>query len=221
MIKNIILSFIIITTPLIASDYSIKVLTGAETQSLLPFVANLRINIFREYPYLYEGNFKEEMDDLEHCAQLLHNALAIAYYKNTPVGFLYGIPLTEFASHFENSVIDLFKNKDLDPAICYYFADIIILPEHRGNHLSSRLFTALENYAQEQGYLSGSFITESHDKHPLKPDNYKSLDPLWNSLNYNKTGLMSYGSWQTHQPDGSVSRQQHSADIWFKDFLKK
>lgn len=209
-----------ITTVLIASEnnnsYSIKLLTKEEVTPLLPFVANLRINIFREYPYLYEGNFKEEMDDLEHCAKLPKNALAIAYHEDTPVGFLYGIPLVEFAPHFENSVLDLFKEKNLEPESCYYFADIIILPEHRGNNLSKKLFDALEMYAQEQGYRSASFITESHESHPLKPINYKSLDPLWNSLQYKKTDLTSYGSWLTHQPDGSITRQRHSADIWFK-----
>lgn len=206
---------------LIASEndsYIIRIHTKEDLQEVFPFVAHCRINVFREYPYLYEGNFGEEMNDLEHCAQFMHNAVAIAYYKSIPVGFLYGMPFVEFAPHFESPVIDLFKDNNLIPETCYYFADIIILPEHRGNNLSKKLFSALEHYAQKQGYCSASFITESHDIHPLKPINYKSLDPLWNSLHYKKTGLVSYGSWQTHQPDGSISRQRHSADIWLKNF---
>jgi GNAT superfamily N-acetyltransferase len=217
----LILTFLTITTTIpqeISNPYTIKVLTQEKMEPLLPFIATLRINIFKEYPYLYDGDFKEEMDDLEHCAQLPNNALAIAYYKDIPVGFLYGIPLIEFASHFENPVIDLFKNKNLDPTTCYYFGDIIILPEHRGNHLSKELFDTLEAYAQKQGYNSASFITESHDIHPLKPTNYKSLDPLWTSLKYKKIGLTSYSSWKTHQPDGNIARQRHFADIWFKNF---
>ncbi|MEO9257235.1 MAG: GNAT family N-acetyltransferase [Crocinitomicaceae bacterium] len=208
------------TTPSENNPYTIKIFTKDDVSPLLLFVATLRINIFREYPYLYEGNLKEEMDDLEHCAQLTNNALAIAFYKETPVGFLYGIPLKEFASHFENPVLDLFREKNLNPETCYYFADIIVLPEHRGNSLSKKLFNVLEVYAQEQGYHSASFITESHDIHPLKPANYKSLEPLWHSLQYKKTRLTSYGSWQTHQPDGSIARQKHSADIWFKNLKK-
>lgn len=214
----ILLSFIFITTTACenSNPYSIKLLTNQEVTPLLPFVASLRINVFREYPYLYDGNFKEEMDDLEHCAQLPHNAIAIAYHKNTPIGFLYGIPLVEFQSHFENPVIDLFKEKNLQPETCYYFADVIILPEHRGNHLTKKLFDVLEAYAQENGYSSASFITENHEVHPLKPVDYKSLAPLWTYLQYKKTGLQSEGSWQTHQPDGSIKKQKHLADIWFK-----
>ena len=201
-----------------SNPYTIKIVTQENMKPLLPFVATLRINIFREHPYLYDGDFKEEMDDLEHCTQLSDNAIAVAYYKDTPVGFLYGLSLAAFTPHFENPVGDLFKEKNLDPATCYYFGDIIILPEHRGNHLSEKLFDTLETYAQKQGYKSASFITESHEAHPLKPANYKSLDPLWTALKYKKTGLTSYGSWQTHQPDGTIKKQQHSADIWFKKF---
>jgi len=212
--------FTFITNTLNKDHYNIKIFTKEDVKPFLPFIAQLRINIFRDYPYLYEGNLKEEMDDLEHCSQLIDNALAIAFHQDTPVGFLYGIPLIEFSSHFENPVIDLFKEKELTPETCYYFADIIILPEHRGNNLSKKLFNALETYAQERGYHSASFITESHESHPLKPLNYKQLEPLWYSLQYKKTGLTSYGSWQTHQPDGSVIRQRHSADIWFKYLTK-
>lgn len=202
------------------NPYSIKLLTKEELKPLLPFVAALRIKIFREYPYLYEGDFIEEMEDLRNCSQKSHNAVAIACHNNIPIGFLYGIPLTEFASHFENPVVDLFKEKKLAPETCYYFADIIILPEHRGNHLSKKLFDTLETYAQEQGYCSASFITESHEFHPLKPVDYKSLDPLWNSLNYKKTGLVSHGSWQTHKADGTIVKELHVADIWFKNLTK-
>ena len=219
--KKIFLNLLLFTfTIAVASEnnnpYTIKLLTKEEVKPLLPFVATLRINIFREYPYLYDGNLKEEMDDLEQCAQVPHNALAIAYHKETPIGFLYGIPLIEFKSHFENPVVDLFKDKNLAPETCYYFADVIILPEHRGNGLTKKLFDTLEIYAQEQGYCSASFITESHDIHPLKPVDYKPLEPLWKYLQYKKTGLQSEGSWLTHQPDKSVTKQKHVADIWFK-----
>lgn len=223
MKKIFLISIILISHIITAGEnnpYTVKIFTKEAVNEFLPFVATIRINIFKEYPYLYEGNFDEEMVDLESCAQLTDNAIAIAYHHETPVGFLYGIPLVEFAPHFENPVVELFNDKKLSPETCYYFADIIILPEHRGKNLSKKLFDALETYAQEQGYTSASFITESHDIHPLKPLDYKSLDPLWSSLQYKKTGLTSYGSWQTHQPDGSIARQRHSAEIWFKNLKK-
>jgi hypothetical protein len=80
--------FFIFTTIILSENnpYSIKIFTKEELYLQLPFVANLRINIFREYPYLYDGNFNEEMNDLQQCAKLEDNAIAIAYHHDTPNG---------------------------------------------------------------------------------------------------------------------------------------
>ncbi|HLC06649.1 MAG TPA: GNAT family N-acetyltransferase [Candidatus Babeliales bacterium] len=199
------------------NPYSIKVLTQDELKTLLPFVAQLRVNIFRNYPYLYDGNIAEEMDNLEKYAQHNNSALAIAYYNENPVGFLCGSDLIHYSVHFENSVADLFKGVDLNIENYYYCADIIILPEHRGKYLAPQLFDAIENYAQQKGYTACCFITEHHENHPLKPRDHKSLVPLWNSLNYKKSALITYASWQTHQVDGTIKLEQHPLIFWLKN----
>ncbi len=220
-----ILTSLFIFTALVSSenkeDYIIKILTQEEIKPLIPFVAQARITVFRDYPYLYEGNVDDEMNDLDKYAQHSHSALAIAYHQDVPVGFLCGSDFIHYSPMFENPIIDIFKEEGLEPEKHYYFADIILLAEHRRKGLSPKLFATLESYAQSKGYKSTCFVTEYHHNHPLKPKNHRSLVPLWNNLGYNKSPILAYASWPTHQADGTVKTQQHPLIFWFKKLEKK
>jgi len=197
--------------------YTIEVLTGDKLREFMPFVITQRILTFSAYPYLYVGNFVEEKNDFKSFAGAPDSALAIAYHGETPVGLLTGCSFSYYASHF-NDDPSVFKKEGVDPKKCYYFPEIIVLSEYRGNKLSCRLLEALEGYAKKIGYEKGSLITESHETHPLKPNNYKSLDALWNFHKYRKTSIDVRIGWRTYQPDGSVRYQKHKLNYWVKDF---
>jgi GNAT superfamily N-acetyltransferase len=223
--KKIILTSLLIFTTLVSSenkeDYTIKIITPEEMKPLFPFVAQARITIFRDYPYLYEGNFDDEVNDLDRYAQNPQSALAVAYHQDVPAGFLCGSDFIHYSPMFENPIADTFKKEGLDPEKHYYFADVILLPEHRGKHLSPKLFATLESHAQSKGYQSTCFVTEYHHNHPLKPKNHRSLVTLWNNLGYNRSDILAYASWPTHQVDGTVKTQQHPLIFWFKKLEKK
>lgn len=199
----------------LSRPYSIKVLTGDALKELVPFIATERIIAFSEYPYLYAGNFSEEMSDLAAFVQEPDSACAIAYYGETPIGLLTGCPIAHAFRYFKESPTVLDK-EDTTVSSCYYFAEIIVLPEHRGKRLSGKLFDVLEDHAKKLGYTQGAFITESHESHPLKPANYQPLEPLWNRLNYKKKPLKLHASWRTYQPDGSAEHQEHAVYFWTK-----
>jgi GNAT superfamily N-acetyltransferase len=196
--------------------YFVQIVTGDALKELVPFIATERIIAFSEYPYLYAGNFTEEMSDLAAFAQAPDSAFAIAYYGETPVGLLTGCPLAHGFRYFKEP-ISIVDQENILAHRCYYFAEIIILPEHRGKKLTGKLFDALENHAKKLGYTQGALITESHESHPLKPTNYRSLEPLWNNkLNYKKMPLKLHASWRTYQPDGSAEHQEHTLHFWTK-----
>lgn len=198
-------------------SYAIEILTGDKLKDLMPFVITQRILTFSEYPYLYVGNFPQEVKDFELFSKAPDSALAIAYHGETPVGLLTGCSFSYCASYLNNNP-DAFKDENVDPNKCYYFPEIIVIPEHRGKKLSCKLLEALEGHAKKIGYEKGSLITENHERHPLKPDNYKPLDLFWASRNYKKTRIDTQSGWRTYQPDGSVRYQKHKLDYWVKDF---
>ena len=192
--------------------YSIQILTGDKLKELMPFVTTQRVLAFSSYPYLYVGDFAQEMEDFKSFADSKDSAIAVAYHGKTPVGLLTGCPL----QYSWPDQIDDFNKVGVDPQACYYVPEIIVLPEYRGKKLSPQLVIALESYAKNLGYEKISLITESHDKHLMKPDNYKSLDSLWNHFKYQKTPLKLHLDWQTYQPDGTVREQKHRVNFWVK-----
>jgi len=196
--------------------YVIKVLTGDKLKELMPFVITQRVLAFSLYPYLYVGDFVQETKDFKAFADAQDSALAIAYHGETPVGLLTGCSLSYYAPGLSDD-LSVFTKAGVNLKKCYYFPEIIVVPEHRGNKLSCKLLDALENHAKSMGYEKGSLITESHDTHPLKPDNYKSLDALWSFHKYRKTPVKIRIDWRTYQPDGSVQNQKHKLNYWTKD----
>lgn len=197
--------------------YTTTLLTGKQLHKILPFIATQRIVLFYEYPYLYEGNYEQEMAYLTWFAQLPYSAVVVAYVDEEPVGFISGTALIDFDEHFKGTV-QLFKTAGLQPKNYYYIAEVMVLPEHRGHQLSDQLFDYLEKYAEQQGYTAVCGVTESHEQHPLKPTDYISLEPLWQRLGYKKSDLVINFSWLTRQVDGSSREAEHLLRFWLKGF---
>ncbi len=222
--KKILLTFTFFTfITIISSDnpYTIKLLTKEEIEPLTPFIAQLRFNTFQKYPYLYAMNKKDELKEAEKFTSY-SPALAVAYHNDVPIGFLRGIDFSLYAhvEEFENDIIQEFKKEGLDPEKYYYFTDIIIMPEHRGNKLAPQLFATLEAHGQKLGYQSFCFLTEHHHNHPLKPKDHKSLVPLWHNLGYTKSSIIGYDTCPTYQVDGTIKPEKHPYAFWLKDITK-
>jgi GNAT superfamily N-acetyltransferase len=197
-----------------AHEYRIEIFVGTQMEKIIPFWAHQVLTVFREYPYLYDGTTDE---GIAYCKEVMgykDAAIAVAYRDEKPVGFLSGASFVNFEDHFGNTTG--FKAADLDAATFYYFAEVIVLPEYRGQGLSKQLFQRLEAWAVNRGYTNGCFISESHEVHPLKPRNYKENDALWRSLEYEKSNISVTYNWNTIQPDGSSRKQDHIIPYWMK-----
>lgn len=200
-----------------AQDYQFKLLYGPEIKDEINFIAQQRIDIFKEYPYLYEGNFETEIAYLMWFVEQRDSCAAIAYKDNNPVGFITGISFVAFENHFKGSK-DIFIKASLDPSAYYYFCEVIVKPEHRRNSIAKRLFALLEAHAKSQGYRAGCFVNESHEDHPLKPADYKDLTSLFHALGYTKTNLSIMFKWQTLAQNGKIEELEHILTYWLKDF---
>lgn len=212
------LIFVILTfkTKTDLNQYTIKLFKGSEVDSsLIHFFAQQIITTFYEYPYLYVGNLNNDVDYLNWFFNLKSATVAIAYKENKPIGFLTGVSLEEFDQHFKGA-IKLFEKNLLSSTSYYYFAEIIILPEHRGNFLAEALFKVLEKQAYELGFSNGCFITDNTINHPLRPKSYKPFDSLWTRIGYKKSSLIIEKSWQTRQIDGTVKDEVHQLIYWLK-----
>lgn len=200
------------------TPYTIKLLTGLALQTLIPFIAQQRIELFAEYPYLYKADEKIEYELQNWFAQLKHSAVAVAYCNDEPVGFLTATSLMDYTEHF-NGVDEIFRAAHLEPERYFFCSEFIVLKEHRGHRLSEKLLAAMEEQVKKWGYSAVCTITEKEDYHPLKPSDYKSYDPLWISLGFVRSSLTSRFSYHTLQLDGSSALQEHTFIYWLKELV--
>lgn len=198
------------------TQYTIKVITGEEFHRLLPFIAEQRIEAYRPYPYLYEGSMEDEQRSLILLAQSAHAAVAVAYFNNTIVGLVPRIPLVDYAEEFIGS-IEAFEKDGKNPNDYYYITDVIVQEAHQGKKLATHLIEQIEHYCSSLGYPYACFVCESYESHPLKPQNYRELDSLWERLGYRKSAIcITFLDWNTLQPDGSTKYSPHVLPYWIK-----
>lgn len=196
----------------------LRVLIGsAVKQEEIEFIAQSRIQAYREYPYLYEGNLQEEIAHIKWFFSLPRSAAAFAYDGTKLIGVIIGTSFKDFDEHFKGSV-DRFKKAQLDPEEYYYFTDIIISPAYRGRGIAKRLSKLIEDHAKDLGYKAGCCVNESHEKHPLKPSDYKGLDVAFANAGYRKLPVTLTFNWQTRVADGRSQDMDHILVYWIKRF---
>ncbi|MDN3504706.1 MAG: hypothetical protein P0S95_03925 [Rhabdochlamydiaceae bacterium] len=70
-----------------------EVYRGEELKDLLPHIAKLRIEVFKEFPFLYEGTVEEEMPSLKKYFDMNDGLVVVATSDNKIVGLSTGYPL--------------------------------------------------------------------------------------------------------------------------------
>jgi hypothetical protein len=76
-------------------EFRITTYTGKSAQPFLGEIARLRIAVFREFPYLYDGTLEYEMDYLEEYVSSERSLTVLAEYGDDIVGASTGIPLAD------------------------------------------------------------------------------------------------------------------------------
>ncbi len=154
---------------------------GKEIERVASDFAALRISVFYDFPYLYEGTLEYELDYIKTYAQS-PNALLFAIYDGSKmVGATTCLPLTEETD--EVKVPFIAQGLNIDDYL--YFGESIILPEYRGRGYGIRFFEIREEQAKKLNKTKTCFCSvERPEYHPLKPVNYRDNKGLWEKLGY-------------------------------------
>lgn len=158
-------------------------LFGAEAAPALAAVAALRIAVFREYPYLYEGSLEYEERYLANYAASPQCVVVVARDGEAVVGAATAMPL---ALH-SDEVAPPFIAAGLDPAKIYYFGESVLLPTYRGRGLGHAFFDHREAAARRFGYATATFCAvQRPNDHPARPPQYAPLDGFWHKRGYQR-----------------------------------
>jgi GNAT superfamily N-acetyltransferase len=187
-------------------------LTGSRLESALKDLARLRIEVFRDFPYLYEGSPDYEEGYVLGLARSKDAIIVTAEDEGRIVGCASGSALLEHHEEFAAP----FLEHNLDPTQVFYCGESVLLPAYRGRGLGHQFFNLREGHAKDRGYKYSAFCAVVRPKdHALRPTNYVPLDAFWEKRGYRKVpGLIATFRWKDiDQPEETG----HPMRFWMRE----
>ncbi|MEY2696997.1 MAG: hypothetical protein RL333_1135 [Pseudomonadota bacterium] len=165
---------------------TIKRITGRDRdlESYLEDLAQLRIKVFRAFPYLYDGSIDYEMSYLETYTSCPESIVVLVMDGEQVVGATTGLPLDAETAEFQKPFID----GGYDATRIFYCAESVLLSEYRGRGVYPKFFEEREGHARSIGRFDTCAFccVERPENHPLRPANYAPLDSIWSRFGYTK-----------------------------------
>lgn len=190
----------------------IRLATGSDLVPWLDEVAALRIEVFREWPYLYDGDTAYERDYLRTYARSRESLVVLALDEGRVVGASTGVPLADETEAFTYPVLAA----GINPARVFYFGESVLLPEYRGHGVGHRFFDEREAYARQLGrfdWTAFCAVVRAADD-PRRPPGFRTLEPFWRHRGYApKHGVEARIEWREI---GHASATEKALAYWMR-----
>jgi GNAT superfamily N-acetyltransferase len=191
---------------------TIEALNGPAALPYLGDLAALRTEVFREFPYLYEGTAEYEQRYLKNYAEHARSVIVLARDGEQVVGASTAIPLTE---HSEN-MAPVLARAGFDPERIYYFGESVLRATYRGRGIGHAFFDHREAVAKKHGFGITAFcaVVRPSD-HPLCPADYVPHDAFWTKRGYVKReDIVASFAWRDL---GAVDETDKPMVFWVKE----
>ncbi|AHM05792.1 Histone acetyltransferase HPA2 [Roseibacterium elongatum DSM 19469] len=183
---------------------------GDAITQVVDSLARLRISVFRDWPYLYDGDLAYERAYLADYAR--GDSLVVAAFDGSEmVGASTGMPLSDhaddFASAFETVRIDFNK--------VFYCAESVLASGFRGQGAGHAFFDRREAHAKRLGFTFSTFCSVIRPQdHPARPAGYRPLDPFWRKRGYAPLdGVVARFQWRDI---GDQAETEKPLQFWIK-----
>jgi len=192
-------------------DIEIKSFYGREIEPLIADLAQLRINVFYDFPYLYQGDFEYEKNYLKVYTDSPESVLVAAFCNDKIIGAATALPLKDETDYIKEP----FLKAHMDLSKIYYFGESVLLKDFRGYGIGHAFFDGREAAAKKFNYQITAFCgVKRPENHPLKPADYRPLDEFWKKRGYEKqSNLTSYFSWKDI---GDIEESKKEMIYWIK-----
>jgi GNAT superfamily N-acetyltransferase len=191
-------------------------LSGAALEPWLDGLGRLRISVFHEYPYLYDGTLEYERDYLKTYVRSPESFVVLVVdEKNDVLGATTCIPLRDEGPEFQEP----FRKAGWEVNDVCYFGESILLPELRGRGIGGEFFKRREAHAQKLGVRWTAFCAvDRAADHPLRPMDYRPLDEFWKSRGYTKRpDLQATFVWKE---TGEPAESPKTLTFWTKEWTR-
>lgn len=191
-----------------------QLLTGAAIADALDDLATLRLDIFPEYPYLYQGRREDELAYLVTYAEAPDACVIHACDGVTVVGAATGMPLV----HEDVRMLDAFAGTTFPLGEVYYVGELLFRPAYRNCGLGKKLLDRLESHIRSLGrYRTLTCATvERPDDHPLRSRDYIPIKRFLARTGFVRLpGVTTYFMWR--ETDGV--KRDHPMQFWSKELI--
>ena len=186
---------------------------GTEVHPWLDDVAWLRITVFRDWPYLYQGDVAYERDYLAAYAQSPDSVFVLALDGDRVVGASTGLPLADDDEAFRAP----FSAAGMPVEQVFYFGESVLLPEYRGRGVGHAFFDLREAHARALGrFRWTAFCAVDRDDGDLRrPPGYRPNDAFWSRRGYvRQPGMTVRLPWN----EIGLGQVDHALTFWLRDW---
>lgn len=195
-------------------DITEQLLTGTAIADGINDLATLRLDIFTEYPYLYQGRKEDELTYLGTYAEAADACVILAYDGLTVIGAATGMPLT----HEDAQMLDAFAGTRFPLNEIYYVGELLFRPAYRNCGLGQKLLARLESTIRSLGsYRTLTCATvERPDDHPSRPRDYIPVTRFLARTGFVRLpGITTHFMWR--ETDGA--KRDHTMQFWSKELI--
>jgi GNAT superfamily N-acetyltransferase len=194
-------------------NYKIQFFKESEALAYIPELAKLRIEIFKEYPYLYDGDFEYEQKYLSKFVHAPESLIALVFDTDKIVGAFSGLPM-----RYEEGNLQSVWEEELDSL--YYFSELLLLPGYRKFGIGSQLMSQAEKWVEQLDTEYTKLVLATvirAENHPSKPIDYQSLNTLWEKFDYTLLkGKTCTIAWKEL---GEIIESEKPMQFWSKELL--
>lgn len=167
---------------------------GWQAELYVQELARLRIEVFRDFPYLYDGNLAYEETYLKTLIDAPDNLIVMAFDGSQVIGAATALPLSSQIVTISQPIAE--RGYDINKI--YYLGESIIRTSYRGMGINTKFFQAAEQRAKklaEYEFLSFCTIERPAD-HPAYPENYAPPSNYWLQLGFQPTDIICNITWK-------------------------
>ena len=192
---------------------AIESLTGHAIAAAIPDLARLRIAVFAEWPYLYDGDIAYEEEYLREFAQAPDAVLVVARDGSRTVGAATASPMMAQKEEFRTPL----EARGIDTESLFYFGESVLLPGYRGQGIGHAFFDRREAQAMGCGSKAACFAAVIRPAdHPDRPEGYRPLDGFWRKRGYTPVeGIVTELAWKDRCEAVESPKQMQ---FWLREF---
>ena len=156
--------------------------TGKKIHEFIPDIAKLRMEVFREYPFLYEGNYEYEMKYLRKYADTKDSLVVVAFDGKEIIGISTALPFSSVEDELKKPFVDAHLNTDE----YFYFGESVLRKKYRGLGIGHRFFDEREKHTNNLKtfkHICFCTVRRSPDD-PRRPSDFRPLNSFWQKRGY-------------------------------------